>query len=486
MEKFKPKPTLCALLGIILCLCTSPHAQTTNLTPQQIYEDLDQFQTELEERFAYLKVIRAEYKAAIRSIRRKAAQGLPLDEFGLELEKVIALFIDCHAGISGYSTPEGYLPFQMGAIGDRTVAFWVDRSNFLDPAYPYISRIDGKSMDEWEQIIRLILPKGSPQFVKTYVLRYLRYIQFSRGLAGTEQSGDVNVELESEDRTSQTVLSIPVSNENTSVQHWPERQSQIMEGNIGYLRITGWNSAAFTEVATWMPRFPDTRGLIVDIRHNRGGTRNVLRELFPYFVDTSDQPHVAGAAKYRLYKDFDSDHLNGRNMHTKDWSGWTPAESSAIAEFVMTFEPEWDPPKEDFSDWHFWVVSKLSKLYAYTYHNPVIFLMDSTCFSASDVILSSVKGVHNITLIGTPSGGGSGAYIVTTLKNSGLTLRLSSMASFQNTGGLFDSRGVMPDIFLEPTPEYFLRNGADPVLEKAVQIILETEPYKTKGAKIRR
>ncbi len=79
----------------------SPHARITNLTPQQIDEDLDQFQTELEERFAYFRVIDADYRTAIESIRKKASMGMTLDELGLELEQVIALFIDCHAGVSG-------------------------------------------------------------------------------------------------------------------------------------------------------------------------------------------------------------------------------------------------------------------------------------------------------------------------------------------------------------------------------------------------
>jgi C-terminal processing protease CtpA/Prc len=58
-----------------------------------------------------------------------------------------------------------------------------------------------------------------------------------------------------------------------------------------------------------MPRFAGARGLIIDIRDNRGGTRSVLRELYPYFVSAFDPPHVANAAKYRLYSEFTYDHL---------------------------------------------------------------------------------------------------------------------------------------------------------------------------------
>jgi C-terminal processing protease CtpA/Prc len=100
--------------------------------------------------------------------------------------------------------------------------------------------------------------------------------------------------------------------------------------------------------------------------------------------------------------------------------------------------------------------------------------MNKLCWSASDVILSSVKGLPNVTLIGEPSVGGSGARIITTLRNSDLDLYLSSMASFQNTGQLFETNGIQPDIHIEPRPEFFLHGGDDRVLRYAIQRIVGT------------
>jgi C-terminal processing protease CtpA/Prc len=98
--------------------------------------------------------------------------------------------------------------------------------------------------------------------------------------------------------------------------------------------------------------------------------------------------------------------------------------------------------------------------------------MNKLCWSASDVILSSVKGLPNVTLIGEPSVGGSGARIITTLRNSGLDLYLSSMPSFQNTGQLYETNGILPDIYLDPRPEYYLRGGDDRVLRYAIHQIV--------------
>jgi C-terminal processing protease CtpA/Prc len=158
-------------------------------------------------------------------------------------------------------------------------------------------------------------------------------------------------------------------------------------------------------------------------------------------------------------------------MHPQEWQGWTLAEQIAIAEFMETFEPEWEVPQGEFSDWHFWVLSKATKPQTYYFDRPIVFLMDRRDYSASDVILSSVKGIPNVTLLGAPSGGMSGAVVDSVLQHSEINLRLSSMASFQNTGRLFDGVGVEPDIHLEPEPEYYLVGGPDAVLERAIQII---------------
>lgn len=486
MAYFKQaRPTFIGSI-LFLCLFSIHSGQTIFLTPTELIEDLDQFQYELEERFAYLKVYDVDYKSAIQSIRQKAANGMSLDAFGLELRKVISLFIDCHAGIGGIAYPEGYLPFRIEPVKDRYVAFLSDRTDFIHPSYPFITKIDNQSIDYWRRSLEVVVHKGSPQHIKYYTLRIIEYIQYARWITGQGQTDSVIVELESEDRQLNISLPLIVTNQAPSTEPWPYSQSHVMEENIGYLRIKGWNEDAFNEVAIWMPRFAAARGLIVDIRGNRGGTRNVLRELYPYFVEKSHSPHVAGAAKYRLYSEFESDHLYSRNIFPLNWEGWTFAERLSITEFMQTFEPEWEVPDQEFSAWHFWVLSKRSKPDAYFFNKPIVFLMDDKCFSASDVILSSVKGMTNVTLIGTPSRGGSGAYVATTLKNSGLSLRLSSMASFQNTGLLFDSRGVEPDIFIEPEPEFYLTNGADKVLELAVQTILDRSEKGGKAGKIRR
>jgi len=456
----------------------SPRSEPTDvavfLTQAEIEEDLDQFQTELEGRYAYLRYNEPDYESAIQAIRDIAGDGMSVDDFDIELTKVLALSIDGHGAVVGGLFPDGFLPFRIDRIGSRYIAFWPDRRNFVSASYPFITKIDEMSIDEWRSALSVVVAKGSPSYQTHYGLRYLEYIGFARSIAGVDDPDVVEIELESRDGSRRVTAVFEIADEPPIVEDWPVSESGFLDGNIGYLRITRWLEDAFDEVATWMPRFEGTSGLIIDIRDNRGGTRSVLPEFYPYFVTESDPPHVANVAKYRLYSEFTYDHLAGRNMYREGWTGWTPAEGDVISEFMDTFEPEWVVRESEFSDWHFWLLSKSSKPDAYDYQGPIIFLMNKLCWSASDVILSSVKGLPNVTLIGEPSVGGSGARIITTLRNSGLDLYLSSMASFQNTGQLYETNGIQPDIYLEPRPEFFLRDGDDRVLRYAIQRIVGT------------
>jgi C-terminal processing protease CtpA/Prc len=179
---------------------------------------------------------------------------------------------------------------------------------------------------------------------------------------------------------------------------------------------------------------------------------------------------VVNAAKYRLHPDYGADHLGGsRFMYVETSPEWTPAERAAIATFKRTFTPEWTPPAADFSDWHYLVMSRKTNPAAYAYGRPVIVLVDEKCFSATDIFLSALKGWHDVTLMGYASGGGSARQVGVSLPVSRMSMSLASMASFQWTGQLYDTRGIHPDVVVHPDPTYFLTGGRDNILEQALQ-----------------
>jgi C-terminal processing protease CtpA/Prc len=221
-----------------------------------------------------------------------------------------------------------------------------------------------------------------------------------------------------------------------------------------------------------MPRFRDTNGLIVDVRGNTGGSRDALRALFPYVMSPEDSPRVINAARYRLHPEYREDHLGGsRYMYRETWTGWSAEERAAITRFKQTFKPEWMPPEQEFSDWHYLVMSRSMNPAAFTYGKPVVVLIDQNSFSATDIFVSAFKGWRNVTLVGTPSGGGSARQVPISLPISRLSMTLASMASFQWTGLLYDGHGTQPDVLVHPDPSYFLSGGRDNALERAIEIL---------------
>jgi C-terminal processing protease CtpA/Prc len=102
----------------------------------------------------------------------------------------------------------------------------------------------------------------------------------------------------------------------------------------------------------------------------------------------------------------------------------------------------------------------------------VIVLMNGRSFSATDIFLAGLKGMKGVTLLGTPSAGGSAYTQEVALGATPLRLRIGSMVSFQADGRLFDGHGVQPDVLVEPTPEYYIGRG-DNALKAAMKRLRE-------------
>ncbi len=213
-----------------------------------------------------------------------------------------------------------------------------------------------------------------------------------------------------------------------------------------------------------------TDGLVVDVRDNGGGSRDALRVLYSYLVGPKDPPRVVTTAVFRTHKIHEEDHLTNRFMYRADADVWTKRERIAIAAFARTFKPEWKPPKSQFSDRHYMVLGRLVDPGIFHYKKPVVLLMNAKCFSATDIFLSGLKGLKNVTLLGTPSGGGSARSESIPLGETPFRLRIGTMVSFQADGRLFDGNGVRPDVVIEPLPGHFI-GGPDNVLAEAVKRI---------------
>jgi C-terminal processing protease CtpA/Prc len=97
-----------------------------------------------------------------------------------------------------------------------------------------------------------------------------------------------------------------------------------------------------------------------------------------------------------------------------------------------------------------------------------VIILDSGCFSATDIFLGALEILPRVTLVGTASSGGSARSQSFRLPKTGIEVRCASMASFRPDGRLYDGRGIEVDIEIPSDPTDFLINGSDVQLKAAL------------------
>lgn len=146
-----------------------PPPRPDRLAGDVIARDLADFRREIEERWAYLRSTGVDYEGALADLALRARDGMAFDEYAIELQKIVSLFVDGHAGVGGVRYPDGFLPFLVEPAGDRFVALLPDRSGFVDAERPYVAAIDGRPIAEWIDAARPFSPQGSPQYQTRHV-----------------------------------------------------------------------------------------------------------------------------------------------------------------------------------------------------------------------------------------------------------------------------------------------------------------------------
>jgi hypothetical protein len=115
----------------------------------------------------------------------------------------------------------------------------------------------------------------------------------------------------------------------------------------------------------------------------------------------------------------------------------------------------------------FWSIVEEQPHSAPRFEGRVVCLIDEYTLSAADNIACCLRDEHpNVTFIGQPSGGASGAPRVVSLPASGARVSFCTMRVYAPNGTPIEGNGVTPDIAVRPTREQMLA-GTDAVLEAA-------------------
>ena len=473
----EPKPEFKALTSDFEHLASSP-----KIAKAKLEEDLDFLELRLEHCYSYTERRGIDYKGALDAVRASLADETPLAVFALRTSMLFCLFGDAHTKFNiavGSLLPRGYAPFTAGSHQGRVFIHSPGRNAFIDSECPFLVKMDGVPIEKWLQASNPIIPQGSPHFVHDKQLESLLFINYLRQGLGLSVKEEVQLDLESPDRKQSRSMTVKV--EATPIRR---KGFTYMDtgrvGEFGYLRIPSmrYEPAFLEDLNERMEGFKDTSGLIIDVRDNSGGSQDTLKTLLPYFLKPEDPMRIVNVAAYRLPVKLPRPNpagflgLHGRSLHPPTSKVWSPDEREQIHGFLESFRPSWTLPAGKFSDWHVMAVHPRSNPRAYRYEAHVCVLSNAGSFSATDNFLGGLKGLPNVTLVGTPSGGGSGRMQYYKMPNSKLPFTLSQMASYSRTGVLYDSNGVAPDVIVEAMPEDHIGKG-DAVLDAALKILRE-------------
>jgi hypothetical protein len=249
--------------------------------------------------------------------------------------------------------------------------------------------------------------------------------------------------------------------------------SKIVVHNIGYINIPEMYDYDDVEglenfIENAFESFSNTEALIIDIRNNPGGGREILQTFARYIVQAKQSPWVANVAYLRTDKKIigDEESMSGRYLYCYNSEKLSDNDREAIDQFNRDLKLQKTVDNSKFSNPFYMVLHKGKE----SYIQPVYILVNEGTFSAASVFASAFKSLPNVKIVGETTDGSSGNSRILYLKNSNIKINVSTMLSFQRNGKTLDGNGTIPDIVIQADENQIL-NGYDSQLNKLIEII---------------
>lgn len=486
---------------VLLCFSCKESEQRPRLGSKEVIEDINYLDRRIMELSAYQGLNGFAYRDAFQEyIKSLGTDSIDIVDFGVFLSDVIGRFGDRHAYARDYAmSTEKYLPFTAAPFQGKMIGLTYQDSlrefQLFQPQYPYLKEINGEAIGDY---IKEILPEerhAPPKAYQYRAARELAFIEYNYLLKDRELPDPS--EFIFSDGEKDTSLILPLRSEIVKGFRWEDKYSafaiseddmddslkavrcfEIDQNKIAYIRIPemarfGGAKTYFQILNEFLNSIRNSKALIVDIRSNPGGRRDLIVEIAKYVVHP-DSIYIVNLARQRGLPPFDEDMLdNHDDRYLYPLENWEPRVKKAISSFMATYGPMYELPEDKFSPWLYTVLDgKALSEGGYHYDKPVYLLADESSFSAASVFAATFKGLPNVTLVGITTDGSSGNTESFRLPHSDIKIKLSTMASFQKDGRLLDGYGTEPDIAIDRSLDQLLWKE-DYQLKKLKEIILE-------------
>lgn len=189
-----------------------------------------------------------------------------------------------------------------------------------------------------------------------------------------------------------------------------------ISGDLGYIRISTFSSNDWiSEIDNAISEFKNSEGLIIDVRHNEGGSNLNTNFVVKRFLKDS------------LIR-----------------AGFKIGEEFYTGQVLYPYLPV-------------------------NYNKSVVVLINGVCFSSTEDFIQDMQQIENVTIIGDTTGGGSSAPEYFDLP-SGLQIRISMYFFLKYNKTPIEWNGIFPDIRITNTIQE-VENGTDKQLEYAIDYL---------------
>jgi len=453
----------------------SLEVRAPRLSRAQAQADLEQLEWLIANVFSYRDRTQVDWRAAFDTLHAGLGESISLASFQLQLHGLLTLFGDGHSRLQT-STSELLLPgvLPVRCVRDAHGVVALDSAGaLLDPQRPYLRTIDGESLETWLALAATLGARGSPAFEDRTALRRVVHLGHLRAVRGANAAPSAKLGLAKAAEPPRE-LEVQLGGRELRAPRPVRLEARRLPGEIGYLRIGSMDDDEpfLAELERHLAELTGVRGLVIDVRGNGGGSRDVLLRIAPRIFPKGVASRVVNVAALRIAPGDDprtsSAALADRFLYPREWPNWSSTAKNAVEEHAARFKASWTPVAGEFGPWCYLVLERQKEVQPLT-TGPVAVLLDGECFSATDVFVGALREFDNVTLVGAPSGGGSGRARGHVLEHSRVELQLSTMISYLPSGELYDGAGVQPDVLVRPTLDDVL-GRSDTALERAAAI----------------
>ncbi len=451
------------------------------LSKQQAIEDINQLQTIIQNKYSYSFLNDVNLKREIQLLKEGLADEISTYDLALKLGQLLNKFGDGHSRIHNVNFKEGgVLPFSVSSFNDKVVC--TKNGKLLSDGYPYLQSINGISVSK-------LLATSEEYFTSNASPQYKERVQVSRlsrigeilKLNGSTDK-KLTLVLASDDGKTKTLV-LDMQEYMTRKNMSPTQIAALLEERKNYepFEVRHYDNIGYLKIKSMVPLRGDNRnelplnqlknlkGLIIDVRDNGGGQRDILMALAPQLISNEQGFVVGNVARLRSNNPSKNHDLSDRYLYQMEDEYFEEDDKLNLKLWSANFSQS-IPLNDSLYTPCYYLYIEGAKKPKFS-HTPIVVLMNEGCFSATDIFLSTLKEIDGVTLMGTASGGGSGRSRRYQLNNSLIEIRLSSIVSFQPNGELYDGIGVQPDIEVKQTKMFDELKETDSQLQMALQFL---------------